>query len=374
MDLEPRWNWRTGYWDVPIPIPGRRRKRWVTTGAPTEAEARKVIQESGVDRLVLLARSGALTESAISIVTAGKLVTAGEIRDGWAKETAERLSPCTMQTYVGQIGALFGRQRCDTKPLSAITRATLQAFVNQDAKLSTRSVRLAAIRSLYKYARAYNFVTLDLAATVFVARREMTIEQLEGKKVFPLTVEDYRTLMASPEVRPFWKRMTALGYWTGLRFVDCVSLEWSSINDDFLIVWTKKRGARVAIPLDDPLLGAGELRAIFAEMRTETGKDKTYCFPKEREIYHARKSRAFPTQYGSLLRRHGILWKSFHSTRHAAITRLAIAGRSLEEIGRVVGHSETATTASYLNTLLIEPDDANIRRLRDRKIFPGMRG
>ena len=45
----------------------------------------------------------------------------------------------------------------------------------------------------------------------------------------------------------------------------------------------------------------------------------------------------------------GIENKSFHSLRHAAISRFAAAGMTLERIGKIVAHSDPATTAAYVH-------------------------
>ena len=84
--IEIKLNWRTGCYDVPVPIAGTNRRRWVSTGARDLKRARETIAESGVDRLVMLANANALTAEAVSIVTAGRRVTCDEIILGWQEE------------------------------------------------------------------------------------------------------------------------------------------------------------------------------------------------------------------------------------------------------------------------------------------------
>ncbi len=345
--LEIRLNPRSGRYDVPVPVAGTGRRRWVTTGARTLEAARKVVAESGVDRLVLLANAGALTSEAVSIVTAGRRVTCDELLAGWAQEAAGRWSDGTLRNYRTSLVAFLDHADAHSKPLSDVTRDTLHRFVNKGLlKLTARRGRMAAVKSFYRYARAHNYVLENLADTIFVQRRNMRVDQLESIGAFPLTEEEYRQIMQADFVSEFWKAVTAIAYWTGLRFVDCVCLEWASITPDFLIVWTKKRGKRVALPLDDPLIGGGELRKIIGDI-AET--DPVFVFPAERAIYLSPKRSLFPMQFQAILRRLGITWKSFHSTRHAAISRMARAGSSLESIGRLVGHGSTEQTAAYVH-------------------------
>ena len=229
--------------------------------------------------------------------------------------------------------------------LTAITRNSLERFVNAGgAHKSTRVGRLAAIRSFFKYARAKNFILVNPADITFVRRRELEIDQLETAERFPLSEGEFRRILAVAS--PFWKAVTSIAYWTGLRFSDCVALEWASVGPDFLTVWTKKRGKRVALPLDDPLLGAGELRAVLAGIPRA---DPVYCFPAQRAECLAGRRSKYPTAFAEMLINLGITNKSFHSTRHAAITRFAIAGKSLEEIGQLVAHADPETTSRYIH-------------------------
>ena len=343
--LKIKLNRRTGRYDVPVPVAGSNRRKWIPTGARTLDEARKIVAKSGVDRLVLLANANALTADALATITAGRRVSCSELLEGWKTENAGRLSDATLATYEVQLSALFNSEHCGGKTLNHVTREALDRFVNaKDAKYSSRVKKLAAIRSFYKYAKAHNYILENLADMSFVRIREMRVDQMERRPIFPLTESEYRAIQAAPDVAPFWKQVTAIAYWTGLRFIDCVALEWASVSEDFLVVWTKKRGKRVALPLDDPLLGGGELRAVFASIpRT----DDTYCFPKERASYISGKRSKFPTAFKEILVKLGIAFKSFHSTRHAAITRMALAGRDIIEIGKLVGHGSPETTRIY---------------------------
>ncbi len=347
MGLKVILNPNSGYYEVPVPVAGSKRNRWISTGAKTLEKAKESIEKSGVDRLIGLANAGALTESALAVIMSGRKVTCDEILEAWLTEIGEHLAPRTVEVYRIHVNALFDYANCHARPLATLDRSKINAYVNRtNIRHSSACARLAAIKSLYRYARSYNYVVQDLASTVFIRVRDMTIEQLEKRVIYPMTEAEYRTIVESPRVSLFWRVSTTISYWTALRFVDCASLEWASITPDFLIVWTKKRGKRVALPLDDPLLGAGELRRALDLIPRA---DPTYCFPVEHEALKTKKRNKFPTAYKKILNRLGIDMKSFHSNRHSAISRMRIAGMSLEQIGRAVGHSSTATTELYVH-------------------------
>ena len=77
------------------------------------------------------------------------------------------------------------------------------------------------------------------------------------------------------------KQAIVLGWWTGLRIVDISKLEWASISDTHITVWTEKQDKRVNLPLDNPLIGGGEIRDALSEVPYE---DKKYCFPEWAEL------------------------------------------------------------------------------------------
>ena len=221
--LKIKLNRRTGRYDVPVPVAGSNRRKWIPTGARTLDEARKIVAKSGVDRLVLLANANALTADALATITAGRRVSCSELLEGWKTENAGRLSDATLATYEVQLSALFNSEHCGGKTLNHVTREALDRFVNaKDAKYSSRVKKLAAIRSFYKYAKAHNYILENLADMSFVRIREMRVDQMERRPIFPLTESEYRAIQAAPDVAPFWKQVTAIAYWTGLRFIDCV--------------------------------------------------------------------------------------------------------------------------------------------------------
>lgn len=344
---ELRKNFRTGRYDVPVPVPGLKKRRWVTTGETSLERAKKVVIESGVDRMVMLANAGALSAGAMSIVVSGRRVNCAEILEGWLNESGERYARQTLKQYHTTLAAFLEFANCANRPLISLRREKLSEFVNRGgAKRSTRNQRLTALRALYLYAKARNYVLEDMTQLLTIPVRTMTFDQLETTERFPLTDEEYRAIMDSPLTPIFWRVVTSIAFWTGARFVDCACLEWSSISADRLTLWTKKAGKRISVPLDDPLIGAGALRPILAAIpRT----DSIYCFPAERAICITTKRNVFPMRFQVILRRLGIEMKTFHSTRHAAITRFDLAGKSLEDIGEWVGHSSPETTRGYIH-------------------------
>ena len=103
----------------------------------------------------------------------------------------------------------------------------------------------------------------------------------------------------------------------------------------------------VSIDTMDPLFGGGILKDVMKEIDVT---HPTFCFPEWQEIISTPKSRSKPSVYFKrLCERLQIYGRSFHCLRHSCITRLDKAGLTLEEIGKVVGHSDSKTTEGYVH-------------------------
>ena len=97
-----------------------------------------------------------------------------------------------------------------------------------------------------------------------------------------------------------------------------------------------------------PLIGGGELTAVIMGLMMESDPRQPYVFPTQRTCTLDPEKRArLSVQFGRLMTELGIEGKTFHCLRHSFVTRLTKAGKTLEEIGRLVGHSSAETTAGY---------------------------
>jgi len=344
-------NQRTGHYDVLVPVPGgvkRGKHKWISTGETSRHRAETVVSEAGVDRLVLLANAGALTADAISVVTTGRRFTAADIIEAWEKDSVMDVSAGTVTTYKTLLVAFFEGEGAMRKPLPALKRHHLDAYINDPAcKASTRHTRLAALRSLWQFAQANSYISGNLAQTIRVRHNNMTHVQQEKEAAIPVTPDEYQTLLTSTKLTKFWRRAVILGYWLGIRIGDVARMQVESIGPDWVIIWTNKRGKRVRLPLSDPLIGHPDLCQVLAELRAETPAG--YCFPEQNEMICGPKRHHLSMQAIRLLEQHGIEFKSFHSLRSSAINRWDAAGKTLLEIGTLVGHSDEETTKGYIH-------------------------
>lgn len=132
---------------------------------------------------------------------------------------------------------------------------------------------------------------------------------------------------ASPEL--WYALMLAL--WTGQREGDLLRLPWSAYDSARLMVRQSKTGERVSIPVGEPLREL--LDALKAERR-----------PATTILTNARHKKpwtndGFRTSWGKACARAKIKGLTFHDLRGTAVTRLAIAGCTVQEIAAITGHA-----------------------------------
>jgi integrase len=334
---------------VRVKIHTPRGSQWLSTGQTSYDKAREVCDRAMVDRLQMAANAGVLNGNAISLLLTGRKFTCADILADWRTEMEMDLAPDTLATYYGILSNWLVFCECGAKPISSVHRHDLHAFVNEPKiAAGNRKGRLAALRSYYKFCNATGRCVGNMAELVRVQTRDLLFAQLESKETLPITEAEYRLLMASPKVPPFWRAATAMGYWLGYRLRDIACYEAASLNAESTIVFQRKTGGRLELSLNDPLLGGGELHSILLDIVANTPPGSPYCFPEKREIALNPKRRAnLSVTYGKILVRHGIEGKRFHGLRHACAMRLKNAGLTFEDIAKRLGHASTSATEIY---------------------------
>jgi integrase len=320
-----------------------------TTGETDRGRAEQVIKAARLPEIELAARAKALTADSLSKIMAGRKVGCVDALAGWKKWRLLNSEPNTVHNHETYLLQLFTIEKCSTKPVTALDVPALDRFVNtkDDVKVATREQRLASVRSFFEFCSAQGYCVGNPARLVRVRLNRLSHEQKEPKKLVPYTHKEFKSVHAAAE--GFWKVATSLGYWTGMRLTDIACLEWASFTDRELVVWTRKSETRVALPLNDPLIGGGELVAVFMGLMMDHPQRGPYCFPEQRAVVLEPQKRAkLSVQFGRLAASCSIE-KSFHCLRHSFATRLEKEGKTLEDIGRLLGHASTETTKGYVH-------------------------
>jgi integrase len=155
-----------------------------------------------------------------------------------------------------------------------------------------------------------------------------------------------------------YKALIIIGARTGLRLGDACQLKWSAFESDGVMrTVTRKTGAPVALPgeaLKQELLG------IFnAEAQGRRVRGEDFIMPEIAERY-ARDPSGVSDWVGRYFKRAGLKtsvkekgWSkarpdaSYHSLRHAFVTRAIEAGVAAPIVRALVGHSTAAMTDRY---------------------------
>ena len=311
-------------------------------------DAKKIVEMAKLKELEMAAMANALTADSLQAIMAGRRCTMAMAIEEWAQWREQNAEPNTIHSQRTMLNQWVRGIGAEAWPVTKITADQISAFVNEpdeNVGKSTRVLRLSAILSLFKLCNARCYCMTNPSQEACVQMRLLSHEQKEPVKRKPISDAQYRHVMANSE--GFWRWATALSYWTGLRMSDICNLEWACFTGESIIVHMKKTGVRVAVPLSEPLIGGGELGVLILEMSDDAAAGK-FCFPEQRKLINdPAKRHHLSMQYTRLLSSCGIENRSFHCLRHSFVTRLKHAGKTLEEIGQIVGHSSTTVTEGY---------------------------
>jgi integrase len=154
-----------------------------------------------------------------------------------------------------------------------------------------------------------------------------------------------------------------LGLWTGQRQGDLLRLPWSAYDGTTIQLLQSKTGARISIPVGEPLQVALH----------EAAKTKHSPIILTSTDLKPWTSDGFRTSWRKACRKAGIVGVTFHDLRGTAVTRLALAGCTEPEIATITGHSlrdvRSILDAHYLHRDPALAENA-IRKLERRTKTP----
>jgi integrase len=118
-----------------------------------------------------------------------------------------------------------------------------------------------------------------------------------------------------------------MGLWTGQREGDLLRAPWSAYDGKTLRIRQRKTGARVSIPVGEPLrIAMDAAPRVATTIQTNTRK---LSWTED----------GFRTSWGKACGKAGVTHLTYHDLRGTAVTRLAMAGCSTSQIGAITGHS-----------------------------------
>jgi site-specific recombinase XerD len=281
----------------------------------------------------------------------------GGLIGAWLAEVQQRTGSTRTPTEYGRYAAHFAA-RLDARGLTLAEATAADAHAFAYAPLPDRrrggvpgrapgpasvNVRLAAIRSLYDFARRVGAVAGNPADAV--KRPQLPQPAPKG-----LTPAQTRALLAALPDSRAGRRDRAIiltAVLTGLRREELVGLTAGALqlDDDGTPMYTARtKGGKLRYRE----LPAPAWQAI-TEYLTTTGRALDTLAPDDR-IFPVTSQTVYDNlrRYGRAI---GVEGLTVHSLRHTAAKLRRQAGASLEDVQAVLGHSSVATTARYLARL-----------------------
>lgn len=326
---------------------GNGRWRWLSLGTKDRLEAHRRLEATGVGQILQVADDEAFKQRVIEVLQAGQM-TLGKLVDEWLADTEMRVSTLTMPHYRA-IGTAIITELKEGTDIRNVTAAEVNGFINRGISLTMRQRRRSVLDDLFTFAFDQGYRKDNIGARLRTLTHDLTFDQMERKQKHGFTQSEYDAMLACEDIQGFWRWSIQLAWWLGLRRVDVCNLQWGAFCSvpGKLVVWQRKTRRRVEFDLSEPLLGSGVIPKVIAEMRAEA-TDATYCFPEMRDLYKRNHS-VLQAIFAQKLEAAGLKTsKGFHCLRVSAAQRWRDAGRSINEIGEMLGHSGTGNTAAYL--------------------------
>lgn len=274
-----------------------------------------------------------------------------------------RMSPHTLESYARDLGSLSAFAERKARPVDALDRRDLEAFVREQMSsgLAPRSVArsVAAVRGFYRFLLAEKKIAADPA------------EDLRAPRAWPalpkhLDLEAVDRLLAQPDpstprgMRD--KALIELLYATGLRVSELLSLKPGDVQlDAGYLTCIGKGDKERLVPLGHA--AADWVRRYAAEGRVALlrGRKSPWLFVNAKG--GGRLSRV---GFWKILKEYGIKagvarGLSPHVLRHSFATHLLERGADLRAIQMMLGHSDLSTTQIYTHVL-----EARLRAVYDK--------
>jgi integrase len=323
------------------------RYTWLSLHTKNREDAVRRLVATGVDKVVEIMEDERFKEKVIEVLSAKK-ITLENVVEEWLDEAASRL-------HAGSIGHynVIGKQILQviepTTDIKDITPQQVSAWINTAPSLTRRRRRMSVLESLFAFAFNQGHRKDNIAPRLCLKFHDLTFDQMERKVREPFTEEEFKQLLACEAIQGFWRWAIQIGWWLGIRPVDICNLQWGSFCavPGKLVVWQQKTRRRMELDISDPVLGGGVLLTIINEIRAQA-TDTTYCFPEMKKLY-VEHQQAIPEGFRECCIAAGLSpKKTFYSFRKSAAMRWQAAGRSIQEIGVLLGHESTGNTGYYL--------------------------
>ena len=263
-------------------------------------------------------------------------------------ENGRNLSKQTMKQYT--IVLHTWQQFCDLVGMSvesATSENAMQWVLFQSRngiKAVTINNRISIVRTMYDF--ACHFLGHDV--NPFVA-----IQRLKVPKLLPQFIEDatIRQAVANFKGTDFLsvraRTVVMFFYCTGIRRTELESLQLSDVDDDAKVIHVFGKGRKERlVPMADALLPFIHDWLIVRSVTLPHASPWFFCSQAGEPICNTTLASIIREVFGTLIPRK---LAHPHALRHSFATHCMQCGLPIPDIGRLLGHANTATTLRYLS-------------------------
>jgi len=260
-------------------------------------------------------------------------------------ESIRRYSQNTIKSYKTDLNEFL--EYCndnDRLELAKITERFLKTYlmILNEKELDKRSIsrKLAAIRSLYKFAFQKNYIEENPVAFI---QNPKSIRKLPEVLSTNLILETYKLADESEEKPEIVKAIFELLYGCALRASELCDLKISDLNKNKMLLKVLGKGNKTRIiPIGDKSL---VVINDYLEKNPEISNNDYLIRTKKNDKLYPRLVHRIVNKYLSKVS--DIKKKSPHILRHSAATHMLDNGADLRAVKEILGHENLSTTQIY---------------------------
>lgn len=245
------------------------------------------------------------------------------------------------------------------KPLQSVTVADMRKLREwflkgsggtKPASVTTATQKMKTVSSIFIKAMAEGVTNFNPVAALDPLDNDNKVKRQ------PFTIEEVATLAANATSEE-WRGMILVGAYTGLRLVDCASLNWGNIDLENEVIETmpaktKRKKTVVRIPIHTTL-------ANWLKKQPTAINPATKVFPTLSQYIGAGRN-GLSKQFNTIMENAGVsrgeakntggrvvYERSFHSLRHSLTSWLRESNASPELRMQILGHKSEEVHANY---------------------------
>lgn len=273
----------------------------------------------------------------------------------------------TKLRYINSYHNIFDGHDLLSKPIKAVCGEDLQSvFTKSTYAPSSKEAALKLLRNYYKYASSQH-IAHDVTQGIVIPKAKT---KRQDQSIVVYTKEELNTFIERTPVDHRLRFLIVMAMETGCRIGELLALTYDDISEDGIRI--NKSVSEVA-----PIKADGHVRDRVVEIVDTKSIDSVRVMPmtdliRNEMVIHKRwqkkemlrtghrSNHVFTTKTGELyfpsnLRvalkrlclRIGVEPKGWHAFRHTYGSRYAAAGVPIEQVSKLMGHSDISVTAKY---------------------------